>query len=162
MIVYCDEPEGPIHRCVEQLKPEIAAVEQVWQRMLGVPNIFERMTPEWKAWMMQGFWKFWTVDDVGVLCFDPWVRGNAHVHVTFWDKRLRGRERLCAVVAVELMKRYKVERLFTTIPREARVILAFAQRVGFRPVSQNLNGKVVLAASAGNFTMNKPGGSDGH
>jgi hypothetical protein len=72
----------------------------------------------------------WQVDDVGVIClyFGP----VAHVHVFFWDRRLRGREKLCRLHAQMILRRFGLLELWTVIPRQAEVIAAFARRVGFK------------------------------
>lgn len=73
------------------------------------------------------------VDDVGSIVF-AFDQVEPHVHVTFWDRRLRGREAMCKAIGQEVMHQLGVGRLWTMIPRDARMILAFCRRVGFEPV----------------------------
>lgn len=78
--------------------------------------------------------KFFEVDNVGliaVLTTDGWTN-LAHVHITFWDQRLRGREGLCRSLA-EWVTRFTDKVLFTQIPEDRRALVAFATRVGFVP-----------------------------
>lgn len=100
-------------------------------------------------------WKFYTVDDVGLLCFDPFAPGKAHVHITFWDKRLRGREGLCRTALLEVMNRSNVDTVLTAIPLGLRVVRAFAKRVGMHSWKV-LNGREVLIGTPSCFTMKHP------
>lgn len=115
----------------------------------GMPNLFEG----------QSCWKsidelyderkiYLLVDNVGIICFVP-RDDNAHVHITFWDKRLRGRELLCKVVAREMMQALGLRFLWTAIPESARVILAFTKRLGFRE-ARRFGPTIVLEYTNGN------------
>lgn len=78
------------------------------------------------------------VDNVGLLLKGPISHdGLPDVHVCFWDKILRGRESLCWYVASQVAKEAQSPGVWTAIPRDARTVLAFARRVGFRVTSVN-------------------------
>jgi hypothetical protein len=85
--------------------------------------------------LLEHNWRLYQVDDVGLMGVGPTLyRGMPDVHITFWDKRLRGREGLCRAVAYMVMGELEVPGLYTPIPATARATLAFAKRVGFRVV----------------------------
>jgi hypothetical protein len=77
------------------------------------------------------------VDDVGALFAIPDSLTSAHVHISFWDRRLRGREQLCRQLAQMVLRQYGFHYLYTAIPARLRTVIAFAKRVGFIPVTEN-------------------------
>lgn len=128
----------------------------VYDKLGTCPNLFGSRSIRSIEDLLSNHWKFWLVDDVGLLCFDPFTVRIAHVHITFWDKRLRGRESLCRAVAGHLMSEYQIDTLLTVIPDSAKIVGAFARRVGFQP-SNVMNGRRVWSMTPGNFTMQKAG-----
>lgn len=88
----------------------------------------------------------WKVDDVGIICMIPNGPRRAHVHIFFWDRRLRGREKLCKQFGLWLMDSYELDTLWTAIPIEAEIIRAFARRVGFKYIKM-AEGRQILAAT---------------
>lgn len=75
----------------------------------------------------------WTVDDVGMIIavFGP----KTHVHIFFWDRRLRGREKMCRIHAANILRMFHLAEIWTVIPQNAKIIAAFARRVGFKTSS---------------------------
>lgn len=156
MIYPCVEKGRVVHRTVRQLSPVTEEVLGAYDKLAACANLFGDRSVESIEQMLREYWKFWLVDDVGLLCFDPFRQGEAHVHITFWDRRLRGREGLCRELAKSLMLRHNVTMLLTVIPLGSRTVSAFARRVGFVP------GKVegdrqVYWASPWCFTMQNRG-----
>lgn len=150
----CPEPKGTVLRTVRPLRPLTEELLYVYDRLLSCRNLFgvcDLQTLEDLAIRCRDFW---LVEGVGLLCFSMLTSNTAHVHITFWDRRLRGREGLCKALAGYIMDREGVETILTAIPPDSRTVLAFAKRVGFKPTA-TCNGRVVL--SADRFTMNHPG-----
>lgn len=78
---------------------------------------------------------FFQIDDVGVVAIMP-LAEHLHCHITFWDGRLRGREGLCKKLAMFITGLTKKE-LITAVPKDRRVLLAFAKRAGFTDTFHN-------------------------
>jgi hypothetical protein len=96
------------------------------------------------AVLFDPFSTFFLVDNVGIIAVMP-LEGNdrvLHVHIAFWDKRLRGREELVRNVC-QFVVAISQKILITAIPATNRVVLAFARRVGFE-VSLEANDIVTL------------------
>lgn len=89
--------------------------------------------------------KFFQVDDVGMIAVMPTRLWDSllHVHVTFWDRRLRGREGLCRSLAV-WVSRFTGKQLFTQIPEDRRILIEFAKRSGFEPQAVISSKEVLL------------------
>lgn len=85
---------------------------------------------------------FLEVDDVGLIAIIPTEHRLYHCHISFWDKRLRGREELCRTVAEWIVELTGMI-LATGIPETSSSVLAFAKRVGFVERSRQ-HGVVVL------------------
>jgi hypothetical protein len=73
------------------------------------------------------------VDDVGLTVLDGLgeLDKGGRVHITFWDRKLRGRELLCKRVAERWLAEFDLDFLYTSIPVGFRPVLAFCKRVGF-------------------------------
>ena len=142
-------------RQVRQFLPDSVNALHVYDAMKVCPAMLGKSAQSIEI-LLRDWWKFYLVDDVGLLCFDPFQPGKAHVHVTFWDRRLRGREELCRQMCLMLMEWSNVQLVLTAIPLDARVVRAFAIRVGFKPWKV-LGDKEIFAADAACFTMKQPG-----
>lgn len=100
--------------------------------MAGMENFLPKDNPY--TFLLNPQNKFFQVDDVGLLAVIPsfeWPE-LLHVHITFWDGRLRGREGLCKSLAA-MVSQLTGKFLFTQIPEDRQALLAFAYRVGFQP-----------------------------
>lgn len=154
LLFHCPEPKGARLRRVRELERTPQQIQWVMEKMSGVPSFF----------MGQSCWSsidelyddkkvFFLVDDVGIICVAPnrvEIMPNAHVHITFWDGRLRGREGLCRGLAREVLNAYSLSYLWTAIPDSSKMILAFAKRVGFKE-SRRFGPTVVLELTGGAF-----------
>lgn len=122
---------------------------EVYDRLKGCTNLFGAREDAGEN-IVEGLVRLaryiWRVDDVGILAVLPVGPHAAHVHITFWDKRLRGREELCRRFGLHVMETYGFDTIWTGMPASARATLAFAKRVGFREQMQ-VNGRVVLYAT---------------
>jgi hypothetical protein len=84
------------------------------------------------------------VDNVGVLVAIDIIPGEfAHAHMTFWDGQLRGREALVRTAAEVMMEAYDLQELWTAVPAQSAMVLAFTNRVGFTKVNE-YKGNVAL------------------
>jgi len=129
----CQERDGQITRHVAILDPrDSVLIEELIERMWKVPT-FLPVDPELARRMFQASNSiFFLVDSVGIVAVQDVSLGlAAHVHVTFWDRKLRGREGLCRKLAQYVMQRFGLVRLFTWVPETMPTVAAFAERVGF-------------------------------
>lgn len=77
---------------------------------------------------------FCLVDDVGLIGAVGIVEDvSAHVHMTFWDKRMRGREVLASMIVGYLMNVHNLGGIWTGVPKKHNAVIGFAKRVGFKP-----------------------------
>lgn len=94
-----------------------------------------------------------TVDDVGAVVLSNIHEGvAAEVHVTFWDGRIRGRERMCRKIAEWLFRIHKLDQMFCLIPEGNTTGLRLAQAVGFKETRRE-NSNVLLILERRSFTV---------
>lgn len=159
--VLCKEGSQEHLRHVRQLLPDPADALEVYDRVQKVQNLFgSTLCADTLRLLISCSDHFWRVDDVGVIYAAPLGRTGAHVHITFWDKRLRGREQLCRELAARVVSACGYDTLWTAIPRASKAVLAFAKRIGFRVHSTDAL-REVLYAPAACFTMKQPGENNG-
>lgn len=126
----CFEAGKEVRRAVYIMPRTVSKILEIHSRMQRVPNFLPKLNT--LGIFLDENNTFFEIDDVGVIALLPLPEGlGAHCHITFWDKRLRGRESLCRALA-EMVVELRKESLFTAIPEESRTVLAFARRVGFR------------------------------
>lgn len=136
MIVYCREREGGIVRVGRALCKTPDHLQDIVAKMVNVPNMLDGQG--WEYLADPNFVGI-EVDNVGLVGMDKLVVGHSgRVHVTFWDGRLRGRELLCKRIAEHWMERFGLGFVYTTIPEQARTVIAFCKRVGFIEDSREL------------------------
>jgi hypothetical protein len=92
----------------------------------------------------------WTVDDVGVLIL--LLEAVPHVHAFFWDRRLRGREKLCRLAIQCLMRQFGLAEIWTSIPEGRAMVLNFASRIGFIPQTLHDN-HIWMRTNAGDLHL---------
>jgi hypothetical protein len=145
MLFSCPEPGGVRIRRVRPMRQDPDELATVLRKVQEVRNLFgemdcfkaiDNLSDPTKVYLL--------VDSVGILCVAPDGFGGAHVHITFWDRRLRGREGLCRGVAREIMSAMNLAHLWTAIPRASRAVLAFAKRVGFKETASHNPAVAVL------------------
>jgi hypothetical protein len=142
--VWCPEKRGARERTVWRLDNAPPA-EWLAERIRDIPSMFSNRpgcTGGQLNQLLVPGWTFYATDDVGLLAGGPFVQhGMGDVHITFWDRVLRGREELARRVAEWHMKERGYDAVYTVIPSRSVATLAFARRVGFKDV--NINGVAV-------------------
>lgn len=134
----CAERGGPVWREVYRLKVGKESIDFIFERLKGLPSMFSNQPLEDRAQlveMLDGDRYYYLVDDVGLIGIELDFRDNqaaAHVHVTFWDRKLRGREAICREMCLWVMGTYGLDYLWTAIPTSFKAVREFARRVGFR------------------------------
>lgn len=102
------------------------------EKLQTVPNFIpENEDPV--VFMLDSGKTFLEVDNIGLLVFFPYESKDKNileVHMTFWDGRFRGRERLCRSAAT-FVARILRKQLITAVPEDREALLAFVRRVGF-------------------------------
>lgn len=141
MIFVCHEPPKSVYRNVIPLSRTPEAIADVIEKMNTVPNFLTRENPE--AVFHNQLNSFYLVDDVGLLAVIDSNGEEAHCHITFWDKRLKGREGLCRELACLHMEASGLTLLWTAIPDEFLKVIAFAKKVGFK-IHERIKGVTVL------------------
>lgn len=72
------------------------------------------------------------VDDVGILFMTEIAEGHsAQVHFTFWDRRFKGREKLCREMLKYVFDLFKFHRIWAEVPLYAYPVLDVVERIGF-------------------------------
>lgn len=131
MMIATQEPEGSFVRNVSPLRAQ--DVEHVWKKLRAVTNF---AGGRGKDTLTDPSLEILRVDDVGVVVLDDKQSEYGRVHITFWDKRLRGREYLCKRIAQVWIDKYRYDYVYTSIPSESRAVIAFAKRVGFDTIAE--------------------------
>lgn len=124
----CREKGGEVLRTVRFMDRSVPHILDTVEKLKTVPNFLVR-GDEVRPFIQPGN-IFLEVDDVGLIAVIPTEHRLAHVHISFWDKRLRGREELCRTTA-QWVSTLTGMILATGIPEQSRTVLAFAKRVGF-------------------------------
>lgn len=128
----CIEGKETVERTVRRIHPDIITILRIQDQMEKVANF---LPPENPLGIFFGEnAEIYLVDDVGILVAADIQPGHqAHAHITFWDRRLRGREKLAKSIAKYVMDKNALEYLWTAIPKKSKRVVAFAERVGFAP-----------------------------
>lgn len=148
LVARCVEKSGEVVRQVRPLDRSDSNLLRVWLRLRSVRNCFEGK----EDLILDKRLEILEVDDVGILVLENQKEtvGGGRVHITFWDRRLRGREHLCRRIAEWWMEARGLDYLYTTVPKDFPAVSAFCKRVGFRDV-QAEDGSVVLAIASRNY-----------
>lgn len=143
MTVLCEEPEGDVARTVRlaPLTPEF--ILEVWGRIAPFPTLFNehirgpqdfiRMFIGREEGQIVARGILWLVDDVGIMFLTNIYPGfQATAHVTFWDRRLKGREPLMRKMLQYAFREYGFHRIVAEVPLYARPLFQMIPRVGFK------------------------------
>lgn len=141
----CKEKDGEVRRQVRLMDMSVPAILDTIEKMSKVRNFLPKENPV--APFIQSGNVFFEVDDVGMIALIP-TEGLVHCHITFWDRRLRGREELCRTIA-QWAHAMMGKILATGIPETSPAVLSFAKRIGFKEMKRE-HGIVVLCFS--NYT----------
>ncbi len=127
----CKEKTGHVWRAVWVVRPSVQWAMGVVEELQKVENFLPKDNPF--EMLLNPANKFFQVDSVGMIAVVPapdWPQ-LLHVHITFWDGRLRGREGLCRSLASWVCS-FTGKVLYTQVPEDRKALLAFARRAGFQ------------------------------
>lgn len=117
-------------RTVRRGDKSVEHLMELYAQLQRVPNFLEERNP--LGVFLAPSTEILEVDDVGALVAVDIVPGrSAHAHMTFWDRRLCGREPLVRTAAELVMQAYDLAFVWTAIPVSNKQVLSFAERVGF-------------------------------
>lgn len=137
MRVLCKERRGHVWRSVRIMPRTLKEAYDVAQKMSKVPNFLGNQPPEV---LVQKNTAAFLVDGVGILYAADIREGeSAHVHMTFWDGVLRGREELVHRTAGVVMQAFNLDHVWTAIPKSMPRVVAFTKRAGFFPFFEDDN-----------------------
>lgn len=129
----CPERGGTVRRTVVDMPRDLRLWLEITKLMETVPNFLSKSYRKNTEIFMDERNKFFLIDDVGVAAvLTEKALPLAHVHVTFWDHKLRGREELCRRLCDYVMFHMELDQLHTAIPKTSTAVLAFVKRIGFR------------------------------
>lgn len=145
MTVLCAEPEGDFYREVYLMKLSVAALKALWEQLSQFETLFNDFSHNDPEAFINTFVHIddagdvhprgliWEVDDVGIIYLDEIAPGNcANLHITFWDRRFRGRESLVRHMLSYMMEKFDLHRISVLIPDNSRPANRYIPRVGFR------------------------------
>lgn len=144
--VECDEPQGKVVRSVYPMVLDRENLLQFWEKSKKYPtlfateikNDFSKFVNLFVADTKEGLRAkglLWRVDDfVGVFYMtdiEPEV--DAMVHFTFFDGRIRGRDKLAREMLKWAFNKYKFQRLSVKVPLYVvPAAIHFVERIGFK------------------------------
>lgn len=125
----CTEKGGKKLRSIRLMpRHDIAYIWETVARCERVANFLPKDNPIAPFMVRENL--FFEIDDVGMIAVVPVEGTLAHVHITFWDGRMRGRELLCHTLS-DWCSQLLGRTLFTVIPESSEKVLAFCKRVGY-------------------------------
>lgn len=133
----CPERGGVVRRTVVDMPRDLRLWLEITKLMDGVPNFLSKSYRKNAEMFLDQRNRFFLIDDVGVAAvLLEKALPLAHVHITFWDRKLRGREELCKRLCDYVMFYMELDQLHTAIPKTSVAVQAFAKRIGFRQQSE--------------------------
>lgn len=139
-LFVCEERRGTHIRRVQEVEPSVQVEKYLRARL---PEKHSPLKDVGMIWSRGA--RLFLVDHVGLM-FKGTIdwNGKPDVHVVFWDKVLRGREVMCRSMAQMVAEDAGAPGVFTLMPEDARVVIAFAKRIGFK-VDAEGQGVVVMS-----------------
>lgn len=139
----CQEKEGAIWRSVYVPLVTIPWAMDKLDKLQRVENFLPDGSE--MMFLLDHRNSFIQIDDVGLIAVIPKedMPDYRHVHITFWDGRLRGRERMCRAIATFVQGLMKVK-IVTMVPAYRHTLRAFATRAGFEDVGSVDEARVLL------------------
>lgn len=140
--VECSEPEGPIVRDVKQVSLTKEKLYEYYEKISQFNVVFNDLVPNDPVTFASIFLGqeadgtffakglIWEVDDVGIIYITDLDSSSCLAHFTFWDKRLRGREKLIRESLKYGFERYGFERIEVRVPLYSKPVLNMIERVG--------------------------------
>ena len=144
MRVMCDEPEGQVERVVSFCPFSFKKLRELYERLSkfevlfndSIENGFEDFVDSFLCEVggeIKPLGLIWQVDDVGILYLTEIRPGyEAEAHFSFWDQRIRGREKLVAEMVRYVVTRFGFHRIAVEIPVYAKPALKAVERIGFK------------------------------
>lgn len=147
LTMVCQEPDGPVTRCVYPLRLTPDTMKIFWEKARKFKYLFdmevnsdfrkfcELLLSDGKGDQLQPTGLFWVVDDfVGVFYMTRIRPGlDAEVHYTFFDRRQKGREELALEMIRYAFRKYNFRRLSVEVPMYATShAFRFVESLGFR------------------------------
>ena len=140
----CDEPGGPVIRTVRPAELSFATLTGYYDKLKEFKTVFNSYVKN----NLDDFIKLfvtgdgsdgvratgliWEVDDVGILYLTDIAPGHdALAHISFWDKRLRGREALIRGMMKHVMDMLDLRRITVEVGMFAPWMLQAVERIGF-------------------------------
>lgn len=113
-------------------------MNRLWAKFSQIPAVFDDFTRgSPKAFfeiMVSKDAMFYEIgDEVGIasaVAIRP--RLDAIVHLTFFDRRLKGREKVLTDIMHEVMTKFQLRRLTAAVPCNRRIMIRYLRRLGFR------------------------------
>lgn len=143
MKVRCDEPEGTVTRSVYLLPYSMETLQSLYKRLSKFEVMFNDAVDGFNDFVdsflcevggeITPLGLIWQVDDVGILYLTDLRPGyEANAHFSFWDQRIRGREKLVAEMTRYVMNTYGFHRIVVEVPVYAKPALKATERIGFK------------------------------
>jgi RimJ/RimL family protein N-acetyltransferase len=144
--VECAEPSGKIVRHVRAAQLSLEKFKYYYEKLSQFDTLFnDYIKGDFQAFVecflyqdAQGQIRptglIWDVDDVGILYLAEIKPGqSAQAHFTFWDRRLRGREKLIREACRHVMDELQLHRITVEIPLYATPTMKFVENnLGFK------------------------------
>lgn len=144
LTVECKEPEGTFQREVKLCQLSKAKLRYLYDKLKQFDVLFDKGIVDSDSFIqsfvvinndgtIEPVGIIVEVDDVGIIRFteiEPNV--SANIHVTFWDRRFRGREELVRQVLAYAMEIFNLHRISAQVPLYANPLLGAIERVGFK------------------------------
>ena len=115
----CQEKEGAVWRSVHIPLVTVSWAMDMIGRLEKVDNFLPRTNRV--GFMLDHKNAFLQIDEVGLIAIVPAHSDFLDVHITFWDGRLRGREKLCKTAA-SFVSSLMRKQLITVIPEDKQVL----------------------------------------
>lgn len=132
----CLEKGGSVLRSFRLADKTTAGILELVEKIQRAPNFFSDSGNPY-LWLLDEKTMIYLIDDVGTVVIRPCRGYDGEAHVTFWDRRMRGREALCRQIGQDflLQRGLSICSLFTAVPVDRRAVIAFSKRVGFQTVA---------------------------
>ena len=144
LVVECNEPEGTFDRTVTPVAISLQKLRYYYEKLKEFDVVFNDHVPNTPGGFASIFVSIdedfkvtangllWEVDDVGILYLTHIVPGlSATAHFSFWDRRLRGREKLIYEMIKLAFEHYGFQRIETRVALYANPVLGAVERIGF-------------------------------
>lgn len=143
LTVGCREPNGEVIRCVRLEQLSFDRIKFLWDKLKEFDVLFNDFVREdFEAFVNRFIVEvdgvpeptgiFWSVDDVGLIYLNE-LRPleSAQAHFLFWDRRFKGREKLCQELLAYAFEKYKFQVIYVQVPLYAPRTISAVEKLGF-------------------------------